>query len=171
MRKHPTRTSTEDIGVGRIAGVFGVRGELKCDATRAALPLFKPGAGFRYEKDKRSGSIAVRSVREHQKRLLISLEGVDDATAAEGLVGATLFAPKSAIPLDPDEYLDEDLVGCDVVGSSGKRYGIVDRVEHYPSSDMLVVNGKMIPMVSAIVREVDIAHRHIVIDPPAGLLD
>ncbi len=45
------------------------------------------------------------------------------------------------IALAPGEYLDDDLVGCDVEDAVGTRYGAVERVEHYPSSDMLVVGG------------------------------
>ena len=46
----------------------------------------------------------------------------------------------------------------------------VERVEHYPASDMLVVEGHMVPMVRAIVREIELARGESSIDPPAGLL-
>jgi ribosomal 30S subunit maturation factor RimM len=36
---------------------------------------------------------------------------------------------------------------------------------------MLVVAGHLVPMVRAIVCEIDLGRRCIVIDPPAGLLD
>jgi 16S rRNA processing protein RimM len=58
-----------------------------------------------------------------------------------------------------------------VAGVDGAHYGTVERVEHYPASDMLVVGGRMIPMVRAIVSEIDLTHRRIVVDPPLGLLD
>jgi 16S rRNA processing protein RimM len=139
--------------------------------TGAALPLFKPGASFHYTAATREGDVEIRSIREHQGRLLIALEGVEDATAAESFVGAALYAAKDDIPLDAGEYLDDDLIACDVFGAGGRHYGKVERVEHYPASDMLVVEGKMVPMVSAIVREIDLERRRITIDPPAGLLD
>jgi 16S rRNA processing protein RimM len=102
--------------------------------------------------------------------LLIRVTGVEDANAAAGYAGALLYAPRAAISLHEGEYLDDDLVGCAVLGTDGKAYGNVDRVEHYPSSDMLVVNGQMVPMVAAIVIKIDLAARCILIDPPAGLL-
>jgi 16S rRNA processing protein RimM len=110
-------------------------------------------------------------VRPHQGRLLISLEGVADAEAAARYTGAQLYAARQEIALAEGEYLDDDLVGCSVCGKDGKLYGLVERVEHYPSSDMLVVAAGMVPMVGAIVLEIDLAHRRIVIDPPAGLLE
>jgi ribosomal 30S subunit maturation factor RimM len=48
---------------------------------------------------------------------------------------------------------------------------VVDSVAHYPASDMLVVGGVMVPMVSEFIRSIDVAARRIVIAPPEGLFD
>jgi 16S rRNA processing protein RimM len=104
--------------------------------------------------------------------LLLAIEGIGDRNAAERFVGATLYARKDAIELADGEFLDADLAGCNVVDErSGRNYGIVERVDHFPASDMLVVNGKWIPMVDAIVKAVDVRKREVVVDPPLGLLD
>jgi len=110
-------------------------------------------------------------VRRHGARLLVRFEGVDDAGAAAEFAGALLYAPRSSLDVAPDEYLDADLIGCSVNASDGTHYGEVERVEHYPSSDMLVVAGKMIPMVSAIVTSIDPHQKQIIIAPPEGLMD
>lgn len=112
----------------------------------------------------------MRTVRAHKGRLLITFDGVDSA-AAERLVGAVLYAPRERIPLADGEFFDEDLVGCAVVDTAGETYGQVERVEHYPASDMLVVRGHLVPMVAAIVHSIDVTARRIVIDPPGGLFD
>ncbi|HXM07456.1 MAG TPA: PRC-barrel domain-containing protein, partial [Candidatus Acidoferrum sp.] len=69
------------------------------------------------------------------------------------------------------EYLDSDLVGCEVFDAGGRRYGVVDSVAHYPASDMLIVAGVMVPMVSEFIGSIDIAARRVVISPPAGLFE
>jgi 16S rRNA processing protein RimM len=158
------------VAVGRIAGAFGVRGELKCDPSNAGRTLFLPGAVLRCERGGESRTIRISEVRPHQRRLLLRLEGVDDANAAAAYAGAVLYASRDRIALRPNEYLDDDLVGCAVEDVRAVQYGTVDRVEHYPSSDMLVIGGRMVPMVAAIVTEIDLARRRIVIDPPEGLL-
>ncbi len=101
----------------------------------------------------------------------MQLAGAADRTQAQKYVGATLYAPRESVPLADGEYLDADLVGCAVVDEGGRAYGTVERVEHYPASDMLVIGGRMIPMVSAIVRQIDLAGRCITVDPPSGLLE
>jgi 16S rRNA processing protein RimM len=160
-----------EIEVGRIAGIFGLRGELKCDPTSAGRILFSAGAVLRCEAKETTSQIRLTHIRPHQGRLLISIEGVDDADAAEAFAGAVLYAPRTDVPLNDGEYFDADLVGCEVRGTDDTLYGTVERIEHYPSGDMLVIAGRLVPMVRAIVTEIDLNHRRIVIDPPAGLLD
>lgn len=119
-----------------------------------------------------ASALRITHVREHKGRLLLTFEGVDDATAAGRFVGSTLFAPRADIRLDPGEYLDRDLVGCAVIDSSGKRLGTIERVDHYPANDMLVVDGALLPMVGAFIESVDIAGKMVrVADLPAGLLN
>lgn len=128
------------------------------------------GSSFVYRNGDRSGAIRIEGVREHSGRLLLTIQGIGDRTHAQTFAGATLYAPRDAVSLDAGEYLDADLIGCDVIGVDGQTYGPVERVEHFPASDMLVVGGAMVPMVDAIVRDIDTAAKTITIDPPAGLL-
>ncbi len=119
-----------------------------------------------------ASALRITQVREHKGRLLLTFEGLDDAIAAGRFVGSTLFAPRADIRLDAGEYLDRDLVGCAVIDSVGKRLGTVERVDHYPANDMLVVDGALLPMVGAFIELVDIAGKMVrVADLPAGLLN
>ena len=164
-------TDRNGVVVGRIVGAFGVRGELKCDPTSSGRTVVSLGAELRCARDEDSWTVRITSVRPHKDRLLIRIAGVEDADAAAAYAGSILYAPRAAIELSDGEYLDEDLVGCAVFGADGRAYGTVDRVEHYPSSDMLIVDGTMVPMVRAIVSEIDLQRRRILIDPPEDLFD
>jgi 16S rRNA processing protein RimM len=184
-RRRPTSRQTtpnNDLPIGRIAGLFGIRGELKCDPTSAGRAVFSEGAVLRCvlrgsgfalaPQDDKFESVTIESVREHKGRLLIALEEAQDATSAERFVGATFFAPRETLDVNEGEYLDVDLAGCAVLGADGTAYGTVQRVEHYPSSDMLVVGGRLLPMVRAFIRSIDVTKKEIVVDDlPAGLLD
>jgi len=122
--------------------------------------------------DDERATVTIESVREHKGRLLIVLEQAHDATAAQRYNGATFFAPKESLDVDEGEYLDVDLAGCTVRDESGRVYGTVRGVEHYPSSDMLVIGERLLPMVRAFIASIDIKKKEIVVnDLPAGLLD
>ncbi len=165
------KTTADELPVGRLAGAFGVRGELKCDPTASGRTVFSAGVELRCDGDRGSSVVRITQVRSHKGRLLVRIEGVEDAERAQSYAGATLYAPRERIALQRGEYLDADLVGCAVTGVDGREYGEVERVEHYPGSDMLVVSGRMVPMVRAIVLGIDLENRRISVDPPAGLLD
>ena len=113
----------------------------------------------------------LESVREHKGRLLIALDEAPDATAAEKYIGASFYAPREALDVAEGEYLDVDLVGCTVVSEDGKQHGKVSRVDHYPANDMLIVDNRMLPMVGAFIKSIDIANKTITVDVPPGLLD
>lgn len=144
---------------------------MKCDPTTSGRNVFTAGAELCCEREGNRFALRLTEVRPHKGRLLIRAENVRDANAAKALVGTILYAQRDRLDVGAEEYLDADLVGCRVVGVDGKGYGAVEAVEHYPASDMLVVAGALVPMVSAIVKQVDLTARRIVIDAPAGLFD
>ena len=82
--------AANELTVGRIAGIFGVRGELKCDQTSAGRIVFSTGSTLRCERNGESAPIRLSAVRAHKGRLLIRIEGVDDAERAQGYAGAVL---------------------------------------------------------------------------------
>ena len=100
-----------------------------------------------------------------------------DRTAAESLRNTILEAERAddERPEDPDEFYDYQLVGLDVVTTAGEAVGIVSEVLHLPAQDVLSVTSGdreiLVPFVSAVVPQVDLDARRIVIDPPPGLLD
>ena len=157
-----------------MAGVFGLRGELKVAPSRIGEDSLAAGVAVRAVLgDGTSHALRVRALRRHQGRPLLAFEGVDDADAAQALVGAALFVDRAAVALDEGEYFDDDLVGCALIDAAGVVLGDVVAVEHYPAQDVLLIGPRraMVPLVHAFVRGIDIAARRITVDLPAGLLD
>jgi len=165
------------VVVGRIGRPHGIRGEVTVE-TRTDEPdeRFAPGATLFV--DAPVSSLVVQRAHWHSGRLLLHFEGVDDRSAAEALRGLLLHVDRepSEVPEDPEEFYDSALIGCSVAQLDGTALGEVCDVVHLPAQDLLVVRladerEVMVPFVEAIVPTVDMAARHIVIDPPGGLLD
>jgi 16S rRNA processing protein RimM len=164
--------SSNELPVGRIAGIFGIQGELKCDPTSAGRTLFSRGAHFRAQLASGvSRDVTIATIREHKNRFLIRLDGVESANAAEEYAGATFYADAERIILEPGEYLDRDLIGCELFDEAGKSLGKVAAVDHFPSSDMLIVRGKMVPMIKEFIHSIDTGAKRIDVSLPLGLLD
>ena len=159
--------------------MFGLRGELKIAASRIGDDVLAPGLSLRATlADGSSRDLRVRAMRLHQGRPLLSVDGVEDANAAEALVGATLAVDRGAVSLEEGEYFDDDLVGCVLVDARGAELADVLAVEHYPAQDVLIVSPRgargaraMVPLVRAFVKAVDVRAKRISVELPAGLLD
>ena len=170
-----TRLKTE-VNAGRVAGVFGLRGELKLAATRIGADAL--AAGMTVTAVLTGGAtrtLRVRSIRLHQGRPLVAFDGVDDATAAETLAGAQLTIARDDAQLARDEYFDDDLIGCTLIDPAGRELATVTGVEHYPAQDILRVDTgdqeNMVPMVRSFIRSIDLSARRITVELPPGLLE
>lgn len=126
------------VRVARIAGVHGIRGELRAlplDGDPEFLTDFKT-----FYLDGRP--VASAACRVHKGMALLKLEGVEDRTAAEALRGKELFIRRSDARLPAGEYFDDELIGLDVYdGETGECVGELTKVERYPASKVYTVRG------------------------------
>ncbi len=171
--------------VGKILRPHGIRGELVVEVrTDEPQDRLRVGSAIAVgpTEDKLGSPVGdrltIESIRWHQGRPLIFFAEVPDRDAAELVRGLYLWVDASTIaaPEDPDEFNDHQLVGLTVVTVAGEQVGSVTKIDHGPGNEFLVVRkdsggSALIPFVSAIVPEVDVAGGRIVIDPPEGLLD
>jgi 16S rRNA processing protein RimM len=99
---------------------------------------------------------------------ILRLEGIGTREQLEAVRGADLWVPRDvAPPLDEDEWLAEDLVGCRVVDGE-TAVGVVAKLLPYPSCELLEVQrpesgakSLLIPLISDAVRTVDVAAQRI----------
>ncbi|MGV9712347.1 ribosome maturation factor RimM [Gordonia sp. NPDC003424] len=168
-----------DLVVGRVAKSHGVRGELVVDIrTDDPEARFARGTVLRGRLPKGSGekTFTVTAARQHAGRLLLSLDGVGDRTAADALRGTLFLIGSDDVDSgdDPDEFYDHELEGLPVTHIDGTDVGVLESVLHLPGGEVLSVrtpDGRevLIPFVREIVPTV--SGDGIVIDPPDGLLD
>jgi 16S rRNA processing protein RimM len=166
--------------VGRISRPHGVRGELVVDV-RTDDPELRLAVGAVLATDPAAaGPLTVAHTRWHSGRLLVTFNGIEDRNEADDLRGVLLLVNSEELEdvADPDEFRDHQLIGLAVLTLAGENVGKVTDVLHY-GQDLLVVTGSgeragaeiMIPFVSAIVPEVDLAAGELRVAPPPGLLN
>ena len=163
--------------VGRVARAHGNRGQVIVNLeTDFAEQRFRPGAVLFVGPEPLAAPRAIESVRFHQGRPVIALEGVGSMNDAEALAGAELWMAASSLePLPDGTFYRHDLAGCEVRDTSGRRVGSVSSVEGPLERSNLVVETDrgdvLVPLVADICRSVDVAAKVIVIEPPDGLLE
>jgi 16S rRNA processing protein RimM len=169
--------------VGQIAGAHGISGEVRVrvladDAAlllgtkRFALTRSGPDDPHATETENEGGTTG----RAGEVRL--ALRGVADRDAAEALRGTLVLADVADLPpLPAGGHYWYELVGCAVETAAGERVGTVTgMLETGAAHDVLEVAGddgkpRLIPMVAALMRQVDVPNRRIVLEDIAGLAD
>ena len=178
--------STTQVVVGRIGRPHGIRGELSVEPrTDEPERRFAPGGVLVTETPRgsaphgpgRPAALTVETVRWHQDRLLVRFVEIPDRTAAEAARGLLLVAdvPTDEVPEDPEEFYDHQLVGLRVETTEGGAVGEVALVQHGAGQDLLVIRTPagtevLVPFVTALVPEVDIAGGRLVVADRPGLL-
>lgn len=173
-------TAGTQLRVGRLLKAHGLKGAIKVELyTDDPDRRFVPGAEFSLQVPDASPwhgkNLTLRELRWYNGHAVGFFEGVDDRTAAEGLAKAILWVTHvdEEAPED-DAWYDHQLVGLAVV-RDGERIGEVTHVDHMPAQDLLIVKTRgrevMVPFVSAIVPEVDLAAGTLTVTPPPGLFE
>lgn len=118
--------------------------------------------------------LTVKTVRLHQKRLLVSFEEVSDRTTADSLRGMKFYAEPLERDAEEDGYYDHELIGLEVRMDKA-RIGEVTGIMDTQNRKILEVEYQgrevLIPFVMDIVPEVDLQQGYLTITPPEGLLD
>jgi 16S rRNA processing protein RimM len=149
------------IVLGRISGVYGVRGWVKVFSytePRDELTRYNP---ILLGRDGRWREARVEGGRGQGKGVVMKIEGCDDRDAAAALMGDEIAVWRDQLPPLPDgEYYWADLVGLEVLTLDGVRLGVVADLFHTGANDVIVVQGdreRLIPYVrDEVVREVDL---------------
>jgi len=163
-----------DLVVARIGRPHALRGEVTLDVrTDSPERRLVPGAVFTTDPA-HVGPLTLATLRRDASTTYATFAEAPDRTAAEALRGVTLLAPPDPEP-EPDAWYPHELVGLDVVLPDGTHAGTCDGVEHLPAQDALKVvepdgTTALIPLVQALVPDIDLPNRRITVTPPGGLL-
>jgi 16S rRNA processing protein RimM len=161
------------ILVGTLGRPHGVAGWLVLYPETDRPDRFQAGALL---KTGRGPALTVKSTRAAGDELLVAFEEIGDRTQAEEWRGAGLFVEATERrPLAADEFWPESLIGLQVRGLDGAELGVVSDVELGGAQDRIRVEGggksTLVPLVRALVPEIDLAAGYLVIDPVPGLME
>ena len=163
----------EKIKIGKITSPVGLKGEVKIMSYSEDPDRFEILEGV-YFADESFHEIL--GVRYKGPSIILTLEGIDDRTAAERARGTELFMNEEDLPeLPRGSYYVRDIVGFSVCTEEGKTIGTLKDVLTNTGQDLYVVKGEekdiLIPGAKEIVKNIDVEKGVITVDPPEGLLE
>ncbi|MES9818245.1 MAG: ribosome maturation factor RimM [Candidatus Thiodiazotropha sp.] len=159
----------EFIIMGRVSGLFGVRGWLKIyshTSPREGIVRYRDWYLKRGDDWKRHRLVAGRS---QGKGVVAQLQGIDNRDLATPLVNCDIAVRREQLPpLESGEYYWNDLQGLRVLNLQGIELGVVSHLFETGANDVLVVRGereRLIPYTKGeAIREVDLEHGRVIVD-------
>ena len=160
----------ELIRIGKIVNTHGIKGEIriiskfpyKDKVFIKDMPIYI---------DKANKEI-INSYRVHKNFDMITLVGYNNINDVLKYKGKNVYVNKEDIKLDKDKYLDEDLIGLEVINNDSSR-GFITNIERYDKVSLMVVKSNdkeyLLPYNENIIDKIDIDNKKIYIKNIDGL--
>jgi 16S rRNA processing protein RimM len=172
----PKQNETDWATIGKVVALFGIHGELKVRLLTDIPNRFAELEAVYVGPDHISHSI--QSVRPYKGEMIVlKLEGIEDANAAEPLRNQDLSIPLSKLAeLPPGSYYQHDILGLNVLTLNGQELGQIVEIIVTGSNDVYIVKSSqgsqlLIPAIKDVIKQIDLMRHTMHIDPLPGLLD
>ncbi len=159
--------------VGRISGVYGVRGWLKIISyTRPKENIFTYSPWLIHVNNAWK-EIGVDESQQRGERLLVKMSGIDNPEEARRYIHCDLAVAREQLPpLTEGEFYWHDLIGLEVLNQDEISLGKIRDIAETGANDVLVISGTgdnkvriLIPLVMDIyVKQVDLIAKKMHVD-------
>lgn len=155
-----TGAPQEPLLVGRIVGLFGVRGWVKVHSYTRPVENILEYTPWLLKRNGSWAPVQVLDGRRQGKGLVALLEGMTDRDAAAALVNCEIGIRHAQLPpLPQGEYYWWQLEGLEVWTLKGDCLGRVDHLMETGANDVIVVRGEqehLLPHIPQVVKKVDL---------------
>lgn len=163
------------LEVGKLVNTHGIKGELKLEMWCDGIDYVKQFKTL-YLDDKGTKPLTLLSVRPQKNHAIIKFAEITSIDDAEKYKNKIIYGNRDDATIDDDANYIQDLIGCNVVDiESEKNYGKVYDIINHGASDILDVidekTHKYIPVISDIVKDIDVENGIITIKYMKGLFD
>ncbi|MGZ5011193.1 MAG: ribosome maturation factor RimM [Methylobacter sp.] len=159
----------QHISVGKISGVFGIKGWVKVFSftdPRENILTYSP---WLLKKGDETKAVNVVDGQLQGKTIVVQLAGVNDRDQAASLMGWDIFITQDQLPKTAKgEYYWSQLIGLNVETIDGVQLGVVDSLLETGANDVIIVQGereRVIPFLQGqTVMNVDLDAGRIIVD-------
>ena len=144
--------------VGRITGVWGLRGDVKVQSHTDSLERFQPGSTLFID----TLNVTVERSRGQKTGLVIKFEAISDRDTAESLRGRLLTVNREDVPhLPAGQFYHYQLIDMEVISDKGECLGRVSEILITPGNDVYIVSKNgcrdlLLPSLAEVVLDVDL---------------
>jgi len=161
--------SEQHISVGKISGVFGIKGWVKVFSftdPRENILTYSP---WLLKKGDQIKTVSVVEGQLQGKTIVAQLADIDDRNQAESLMGWDIFITQDQLPKSAKgEYYWSDLIGLQVETIDGIQLGVVNSLLETGANDVIIVQGereRVVPFLQGqTIIKVDLDAGKIIVD-------
>ena len=163
----------EYIKIGKIVNTHGIKGEIRLLSNfKYKEKVFVKDVDIYIGKEKIKETI--NSYRHHKQFEMITLKGITNINDVLKYKGEIAYIKKDDLKLNSNEYLDEDLIGFNIIIDKRIIGKVVDiRKDTYQKQ--LVVNKDeniyLVPLVYGIIKDINLIEKNIELENVEGLID
>ena len=163
----------EYIYIGRIVNTHGIKGEVRIISDfKYKEKIFKKGKKI-YIGNELYEEI-INTYRHHKIFDMITMKNITNINDVLKYKGKNIYTTREELNLKDSEYLEEDLIGLDVIVNN-KKIGIVKNYIKDKYQDKIIVNKNekdyLVPFVYDIIEDINLKNHTITIKKLDGLLD
>lgn len=160
------------ICIGKIVNTHGIKGEVRLISNfKFKDKVFVPNMNIYIGRNKIKEVIS--SYRPHKQFDMVCMDGYNNINQILKYKGEKVYINKEDLILNKDEYLDEDLIGMNVIIDNEIK-GIVKKIDYSSKQSLIVVKvGEkdcLIPYVSDIIDNIDFKKGCITLKNIKGLI-
>ena len=163
------------ISIGKITNFFGIKGEAKIGYSNESQ--IKNAKKVVMLDDVSKRELEITSIRFHKNFAIVKFKDIDNINDLILFKGQRIFVKKQEAmqKLEENEYLIQDLIGCEVFNEENEKIGIVSNISTNSSQDLLNIKNalgqvNLVPFVNEFFPKVDIKNKKITIKPIEWLL-
>lgn len=163
----------EYIYIGRIVNTHGIKGEVRIISDfKYKEKIFKKGKKI-YIGNELYEEI-INTYRHHKIFDMITIKNIININDVLKYKGKNIYTTREELNLKDSEYLEEDLIGLDVIVNN-EKIGIVKNYIKDKYQDKIIVNKNekdyLVPFVYDIIEDINLKNHTITIKKLDGLLD
>ena len=170
------RSDDEMILLGKVSGVFGVKGWVKIHSDTEPRENILTYSPWYLQRQGRWQAYRLLAGKRQGKTVIAQLEDVSDRDVAAELRDTRIAIRRSQLPsAEEGHYYWSDLVGLQVVTTDGVELGEIDALMETGANDVLVVHEKtrtgqkpverLIPFIQdGVIKSIDLSKGQMVVD-------
>lgn len=166
------------ISIGKILNFHGIQGEAKIGYSKSQADFLSSLKSVLIKTENEYKTLNISSCRFNKNFAIMKFKEINSINDLLPYKGQLLFVEQKDLKdnLSDDEFLIEDLVGCEVFIQSGEKAGVVIGISNNGTNDYLNIKTKtkrtaLVPFIKELVPEIDIDSKKVVISNIEGLIE